>query len=192
MKSWVGPGTTSWVGGRNVESVRGPGRLVGIRGRVLPRSAGADGRSPLLHRSVTSCSRWVRLASPTHRGAGRQPFVIGGLAGSQRRTGGVASALVLESSWGQVFGLGEETRGVEWNIGSVRTVGFEPSRNGSTSPRRLFIGQCSSARNAARWRARAAHRRAGRTSASASNRLRGGQVDRDGAPGSPPLREVRI
>jgi hypothetical protein len=118
--------------------------------------------------------------------------VIGGLAGSQRRTGGVASALVLESSWGQVFGLGEETRGVEWNIGSVRTVGFEPSRNGSTSPRRLFIGQCSSARNAARWRARAAHGPAGRTSASASNRLRGGQVDRDGAPGSPPLREVRI
>jgi hypothetical protein len=90
-----------------------PGKRSGAVDRRPDRPEGADGRSPLLHRSVTSCSRWVRLASPTHRGVGRQPFVIGGLAGSQRRTGGVASALVLESSWGQVLAWAKKPG--EWN-----------------------------------------------------------------------------
>jgi hypothetical protein len=63
------------------------------------------GSYPLFHHSVTSCSRWVRLAWRL-RGKGRRPSEarlaprLGSPVGSQRRTGGAASALVRESPSG--------------------------------------------------------------------------------------------
>ncbi len=86
-----------------------------VYGFGLPEAAGAAGRVecacprggsyPLFHHSVTSCSRWVRLAWRL-RGKGRRPSEarlaprLGSPVGSQRRTGGAASALVRESPSG--------------------------------------------------------------------------------------------